>query len=359
MLEAISWTGEGVRLLDQTKLPEVEYVEISDERQMHDAIRRLVVRGAPAIGVAAAFGVFLGVRRFDGTDPQMFMQRLAEVCAYLATSRPTAVNLFWAIDRIGAVAREIHGDHVSGASPPCHMVREIQGAILDECLLMLEEDTKACRAIGENTLRLFEQPLDRPINLLTHCNAGALATVRYGTALAGVYVGAERGRRFHVYADETRPLLQGSRITATELNEAGVDVTVICDSTAATVLQQGKVDAVIVGADRIAANGDTANKIGTLPLAIVARHFGVPFYVAAPISTIDLSAGSGADIPIEQRGREEVTRLGGQSIAPEGVDVFNPAFDVTPAELITAIITDRGIARFPYGQTLADLARRD
>jgi methylthioribose-1-phosphate isomerase len=328
MLRPITWTGSCVRLLDQTKLPgETVYIDITDEKQMHDAIRRLVVRGAPAIGIAAAFGVYLGVRND--------FRRLNEVCDYLATSRPTAVNLFWAIERVKRIA----------TSPQ---------RILDECLVMIEEDDRVNRAIGEHGLSEISNLKSEisDFTILTHCNAGALASAGFGMALAPVYVGAERGVRFHVYADETRPLLQGSRITAYELKANGIPVTVICDSMAAAVLGQKKIDACIVGADRIAANGDTANKIGTLGVAIAAKHFGVPFYVAAPTSTIDLSTPTGAQIPIEQRSADEVLRIGDRATAPAGVDAFNPAFDVTPAELITAIITEHGVARPPFTPSL-------
>ena len=357
MLQTITWTGSAARLLDQTKLPtETVYVEITDERQMWDAIRRLVVRGAPAIGVAAAFGAYLGVRGFNDANAQQFMKRLGEVCDYLATSRPTAVNLFWALDRIRGVARDVCG-RSPGASSPCHVVRDVLDAILDECLRMLEEDNAVCRAIGEHGFKLLQELLPArdgsPVmNVLTHCNAGGLATVRYGTALAPVYVGTEHGVKFHVYADETRPLLQGSRITAYELKENGIPVTVICDSMAATVMKEGKVGAVIVGTDRVAANGDVANKIGTLGVAILARYYRIPFLVAAPTSSIDFSLASGEQIPIEQRDGREVSEGLGRQTAPPDVDVYNPAFDVTPAELVTAIITERGVARPPYEQSL-------
>jgi methylthioribose-1-phosphate isomerase len=339
MLQTIAWTGAAVRLLDQTKLPDVAYVEITDERQMHDAIRRLVVRGAPAIGVAAAFGAYLGVKDFETDELVAFDRRLDEVCAYLATSRPTAVNLFWALDRIRRVADETRRQ---GSRSQEQMVVKTRQRILAECLTMFEEDAAACRAIGEHGLRLLEEvraaksrAAGAPLNVLTHCNAGACVAVRWGTALAPIYVGHERGAAFHVYADETRPLLQGARLTAWELMQAGIDVTLICDS--------------------IAANGDTANKIGTLGVAILARHFGVPFFVAAPLSTIDVKAKTGADIPIEQRSADEVTHVAGRATAPDGVDAYNPAFDVTPAELIAAIVTEKGVLRPPYGGAIARL----
>jgi methylthioribose-1-phosphate isomerase len=340
MLETLAWTGSALRLLDQTKLPaETVYVDITDERQMHDAIRRLVVRGAPAIGIAAAFGVYLGVRNAGTIDA------LDRVCDYLATSRPTAVNLFWAIERVRRVGRERGAD-----------------AILAEAIAMIVEDHRVNRAIGEHGLRLLDSIANRPsaigdpINVLTHCNAGGLATAGYGTALAPVYLGHEQGRRFHVYVDETRPLMQGSRITAYELMRNRVPATLICDTMTASVFSQGKVDAVIVGADRIAANGDTANKIGTLGVAILAHHFGVPFYVAAPTSTIDVATKTGAQIPIEERDATEVTRFAGTPSAPDGVAVYNPAFDVTPAGLITAIITERGVVSPVNEQNVARVA---
>ncbi|MBC8107885.1 MAG: S-methyl-5-thioribose-1-phosphate isomerase [Anaerolineae bacterium] len=333
MFQTLQWTGSALRLLDQTKLPmETVYVDIVDERQMWDAIKRLVVRGAPAIGVAAAFGVYLGVRGLDG-DAKSFAKRLDEVSDYLKSSRPTAVNLAWAVDRVQRMGE-----------------KEL---ILRECMAMIEQDKQRCRAIGEHGCEMLRSiKPSGEINLLTHCNAGALATVAYGTALAPVYVGIERGIKFHVYADETRPLLQGSRITAWELHHAGVPTTVLCDNMAATLMNQKEIDAVIVGADRIAANGDVANKIGTHGLAIVARHFNVPFFVAAPTSTIDPACPSGVCIPIEQRDATEVTRGFGRATAPDGVNVFNPAFDVTPHELVSAIITEHGIAKPPFKDEL-------
>ena len=353
MLQTIAWTGQAVRLLDQTKLPgETVYVEVIDERQMWDAIRRLVVRGAPAIGVAAAFGVYLGVRGFNG-EAKYLVKRVYDVSSYLASSRPTAVNLFWALDRMKRVTR----DSARRCAREGIATGVITQRLLDEALAMLEEDTRVCRAIGEHGVKLLESLAKpgEPVRLLTHCNAGGLATVQYGTALAPIYVGTERGMRFHIFADETRPLLQGSRITAYELKQNGIPVTVICDSMAATVMNEGKVQAVIVGTDRVAANGDVANKIGTLGVAVLARHFGIPFFVAAPTSSIDLSIATGAQIPIEQRDGREVSQGLGKPTAPLDVDIYNPAFDVTPADLVTAIITENGVARPPYAQTLAGL----
>jgi methylthioribose-1-phosphate isomerase len=353
MLKAIEWAGSAVRLLDQTKLPtETVYVDITDERQMWDAIKRLVVRGAPVIGLAAAFGAYLGIQHQHEHDQAL--ARLDDVCAYLATSRPTAMNLFWALNRVQKVGHEA----------PRGQLRQ---RVLDECLRMIEEDLQICRAIGENGLKaLSEIPnlkseipdLKSEIQILTHCNAGGLVTASYGTALAPIYMGAEKGLKFHVYADETRPLLQGSRITAYELKHNNIPVTVICDDMAASVMSRKKIDAIFGGADRIAANGDTANKIGTLQLAILAKHFNIPFFVAAPTSTVDLNTPTGAQIPIEERAPEEITRFGSSPTAPDGIDVFNPAFDVTPADLITAIVTERGIARAPLGDDLRRLCAR-
>jgi methylthioribose-1-phosphate isomerase len=345
MFQTLAWTGSSLRVLDQTRLPvETVYVELTDERQTWDAIRRLVVRGAPAIGVAGAFGAYLGICANDLPIDRIH-QRLAEVCDYLATSRPTAVNLSWALDRLRVAA---------GRAVPA----DVRRLVLAECLSMLEEDVRVCQAIGENGLKLLDE-LDRAagreLRILTHCNAGSLATVAHGTALAPIYLGVERGRRFHVFADETRPLLQGSRLTAFELQQRGVPVTVLCDNMAASLMSGGAIDAVIVGADRIAANGDVANKIGTLGLAILARHFGVPFIVAAPTSTVDMKCLSGQDIPIEHRDAAEVTRMNGAAVAPVGIDVYNPAFDVTGAPLIDAIVTEKGVARTPYEKSLARL----
>jgi methylthioribose-1-phosphate isomerase len=354
MIQTVSWTGTACRLLDQTKLPtETAYVDITDEKQMWDAIKRLVVRGAPAIGVAAAFGVYLGVRDHQSKFEHLraFQHRVDGVCSYLKTSRPTAVNLAWAVDRIRAISR-----NTLLRCLPDKIIPGIKKSMLRECRRMLKEDNEVCHAIGRHGARLLRRlTRARRINLLTHCNAGGLATVQYGTALAPIYVGKELGLNFHVYADETRPLLQGSRITAFELKQNGIPVTVICDSMAATVMKENKVSAVIVGTDRVAANGDVANKIGTLSVAILARHFGLPFYVACPTSTIDMTLKSGDQIPIEQRDPREITNGLGRQTAPDDVDVYNPAFDVTPHELVTAIITEKGVIEPPYDLNLASL----
>jgi methylthioribose-1-phosphate isomerase len=370
MLQTLSWTGQALRLLDQTRLPtETVYVECLDERQVWDSIKRLVVRGAPAIGVAAAFGVYLGVREYSPPELLQFYTRLNEVADHLATSRPTAVNLFWALERMRRVARKAGRDTHRLESR--ESIEVIKARLLRECEAMVEEDNRVCRAIGKHGLELLralhaqrrgagEFPRSaepRPIEVLTHCNAGGLATVQYGTALAPIYIGHEQGVEFHVWSDETRPLLQGSRITAFELSANDIPVTVICDSMAASVMAQGKIDAVIVGTDRVAANGDVANKIGTLSVAIAARHFGIPFIVAAPTSSIDLSLASGKEIPIEERGPEEISKGLGRQTAPDDVDIYNPAFDVTPADLVTAIVTEKGVARPPYDVALAVMCR--
>lgn len=329
-----------VSLIDQTKLPGAEVlVEITTVQRMWEAIRRLEVRGAPAIGLAAAFGVWLAVRGTGFPDHASFVKAVEEAGAYLNTSRPTAVNLSWATARMLRAAR----------SPSC-----TADALLEEARRMLREDAAACRAIGEQGAPL----LGICSTVLTHCNAGALATSEYGTALAPIYVLAERGRRLHVYSDETRPLLQGSRLTAWELARAGISVTTICDNMAGSLMGKGEIDAVIVGADRIAANGDFANKIGTYSLAVLAQYHGIPFYTAAPFSTVDFAIKSGTEIPIEERDGDEVRCLGGVYTAPRDVPVYNPAFDVTRHELVTAIITERGVASPPFDQTLRALWER-
>jgi methylthioribose-1-phosphate isomerase len=358
MLETISWTGHAVRLVDQTKLPlETTYVEITDETEMWDAIKRLVVRGAPAIGVAAAFGAYLGIRHDDSDSLADFDAHLDQVFTYLASSRPTAVNLFWALDRMKRVSQETRKQ---GSRSEDLMVQKIKQRLLAEALTMLEEDRAVCKKIVEYGLSLLSglRAENSGLSVLTHCNAGALATVAYGTALAPIYLAHEQGIPIQVFADETRPLLQGSRITAYELREAGIPVTVICDNMAATVMNQGKVQGVIVGTDRVAANGDVANKIGTLNVAILARHYNLPFYVAAPTSSIDLSLPSGAQIPIEERDSSEISNGLGRQTAPDHVNFYNPAFDVTPADLVTAIITEKGVATAPYVQSLKTLCGR-
>jgi len=321
----IQWKDDAVSIVDQTKLPMYkQFIAIRTEKQMWDAIKTLKVRGAPAIGIAAAFGIYLGIRDFQGDDKTRFFERIDETCGYIASSRPTAVNLFWAIDRIKSLVRKHEAE-------PIERIKEI---VLSQAKEMIDEDNSVCRSIGEHGVGLIEEGN----SVLTHCNAGGLATAQYGTALAPIFRAQEIGRNIHVWVDETRPLLQGSRITAWELVEAGIPATLITDSMAAWVMSQGKVDLVIVGADRIASNGDTANKIGTLGVAVSAKNFSVPFYIAAPLSTIDRSISSGAEIPIEERDPEEIKRGFGKQTAPEGIEAYNPAFDVTPASYIRGII---------------------
>jgi methylthioribose-1-phosphate isomerase len=344
-LKTIEWRNDCARIIDQTLLPEeVAYVDVDTLDRMYHAIKTLQVRGAPAIGVAAAYGLYLGVRDFAGDGVvDVFLSHVDERAAYLATARPTAVNLFWAIDRMKRFA------HDNGGGTDVDALKKM---LLDEANRIFDEDRRMCRAIGEFGYELIK---DKPC-ILTHCNAGGLATSELGTALAPIYVGHEKGAAFEVFADETRPLLQGARITALELSEAGIPVTVICDNMAASVMASGRIKACIVGADRIAANGDTANKIGTYGVALIAAAHGVPFYVAAPSSTFDLTISDGTHIPIEERGREEVANwMGTKKTVPDRAMVFNPSFDVTPARLITAIITEKGAIFPPYVENIAAL----
>jgi methylthioribose-1-phosphate isomerase len=320
-----------VRLLDQTLLPtQVEYRDCRRLEEVWEAIRSLRVRGAPAIGIAAAMGVVLGIQDCKGRGE--FSARLREVTAYLRTSRPTAVNLFWALERMERTAQP----HLESMS-----LDRLQQVLLDEALAIEEEDRQMCRNIG----RIGAELIRDGQGVLTHCNAGGLATADYGTALAVLFAAAEQGRRFQVFADETRPLLQGARLTTWELKQRDIDVTLICDNMAAQVMKEGRIQVVITGADRIAANGDTANKIGTYGVALLAHAHGIPFYVAAPSSTFDLRLADGAAIPIEQRDAREITHGLGKQIAPEGIKVYNPAFDVTPARLIAGIITEKGLVQ--------------
>lgn len=349
-VKTIEWVGGpdgAARLIDQTLLPtEVTYLDVTDVETMWEAIRVLRIRGAPAIGIAAAFGLYLAVRDTPAGDYATFKAELDRAAQYLAGSRPTAVNLFWALKRI----QDLVAAHAREPVPA------LKQRILDEAMRMIDEDNAVCRAIGEHGVALLAGQAGRsPCTVLTHCNAGGLATAQWGTALAPVYVAAERGIPVQVYADETRPLLQGARITAWELQQAGVPVTLITDNMAATVMAQGRIDAVIVGTDRVAANGDVANKVGTLGVAILAKEFGVPFYVAAPTSSIDMSLASGELIPIEERRPEEVTEGFGRRTAPPGVRVYNPAFDVTPHRYVTALITEKGVLRPPYTDALRTL----
>jgi methylthioribose-1-phosphate isomerase len=344
MVPTLTWTPEGVRFIDQTKLPlEESYVLATTYEQVADVIVTMVVRGAPAIGVSAAYGIALGAMQTKAESAERFAPEFEKICARLAATRPTAVNLFWAIDRMKALFQHLLS---SGTS-----LAQIQKKLLDEAHAMYEEDIAACKAIGNHGAPLLPQNG----SILTHCNAGALATCGYGSALGPVRTAVERGQKIHVYADETRPFLQGARLTAWELMADGIPTTVICDNMAASLMRQGRIQAVIVGADRIAANGDTANKIGTYNLAILAREHGIPFYVGAPWSTIDLATPNGEAIPIEERPAREVTHHAGKQVTPHGVGICNPAFDVTPAKYITAIITERGVMRAPYVDSLKEM----
>ncbi len=344
MIKTLEWTDAGVRFIDQTKLPTEEtYVTCKSYEEVADAIRNMIVRGAPAIGVAAAMGIALGVRDSQARDYDELQRDFSRICDVLAATRPTAVNLFWAIRRMRDKFDEVK------AQP----VPEIKKALIAEAQRMLAEDIAANEAMGKHGAVLMPSSG----GILTHCNAGALATCGYGTALGVIRAAVDSGKKLQVFADETRPFLQGSRLTAWELMKDGIPTTVIADNMAGAMMRQGKIAAVIVGADRIAANGDVANKIGTYTVAVLAKEHGIPFYVAAPFSTIDLNTPDGSQIPIEQRSPKEVTHLAGKQIAPDGVQVENPAFDVTPHRYVTAIITERGVVREPYSESLRELAQ--
>lgn len=344
--QTLKWRGgpDGhLELIDQRLLPgELTYLKCTTPEQLFEAIVTLAVRGAPAIGVAAAFGVCLGVRSLGAnTTLEGAEGAVRSTCDYLATSRPTAVNLFWALGRMRK-----HAETIAAESPdmPVELFKQ---ALLQEARAIEKEDQQMCLAIGRHGMSLISEGGA----VLTHCNAGALATSGIGTALAPMYMARQAGRRFRVYVDETRPLLQGARLTAWELSQAGIEAVLVCDNMAASLMQQGKVSAVITGADRIAANGDAANKIGTLGLSILAKHYGIPFYVAAPSSTFDHALATGAQIPIEERSGQEVSQLNGMRLAPEDISVYNPAFDVTPVEHIKAFVTEKGLITRP-GQML-------
>ncbi|WP_456108624.1 S-methyl-5-thioribose-1-phosphate isomerase [Roseburia hominis] len=333
--------NNAVVIIDQTKLPgKIEIISLHTAQEIWNAIYLLQVRGAPAIGVAAAYGIYVLAKQMDTEDYDTFYREFVRQKEYLDSSRPTAVNLSWALNRMQRVVEAHSGETVA----------QIKEALHRESVAIQEEDIWVCRMIGEHGLTLVK-PGD---GILTHCNAGQLATSKYGTATAPIYLGEERGYHFHVFADETRPLLQGARLTAFELQSSGVDVTLICDNMSATVMKNGWVNAVFVGCDRVAANGDAANKIGTSVVAAVAKYYGVPVYICAPTSTIDLNTPTGAEIKIEQRPAEEVTEMWyKERMAPEGIKVFNPAFDVTDHELIAGIVTEYGVARAPYTESLA------
>jgi methylthioribose-1-phosphate isomerase len=345
MIQTLEWTKSGVVFIDQTKLPTEEvYVTCTTHQQVADVIRDMVVRGAPAIGVAAAMGIALGVKNSKAENFADLKKDFDQICETIRQTRPTAVNLFWAIRRMTEKFESLRNRPVA----------EIQQALIEESQRMHAEDIAANQAMGRHGATLMPSSG----GVLTHCNAGALATAGYGTALGVIRAAVEQGKKIHVYADETRPFLQGSRLTAWELMKDGIPTTVISDNMAGVMMQQGKIGAIVVGADRIAANGDVANKIGTYTVAVLAKEHGIPFYVAAPISTVDLATPDGSKIPIEQRNAREVTHIAGKQMVPDGVGIENPAFDVTPAKYVTAIITERGIARAPYTQSLSQLTHQ-
>ena len=343
MIQTLEWTDQGVRFIDQTRLPSEEiYVTCTTHEQVADVIRNMVVRGAPAIGVAAAMGIALGVNNSKAESTGDLERDFDQVCDLIGKTRPTAVNLFWAIRRMREKFESIR----------IRPVPQIKHALIEEAQRMHAQDIAANQAMGRHGAAL----MPNAGGVLTHCNAGALATAGYGTALGVIRAAVEQGKKIRVYADETRPFLQGSRLTAWELMKDGIPTTVISDNMAGAMMKQGKIGAIIVGADRIAANGDVANKIGTYTVAILAKEHGIPFYVAAPISTVDFACPDGSQIPIEQRNRNEVTHIAGKQMVPNGVEVENPAFDVTPAKYVAAIITENGIAQAPYGESLGRLA---
>jgi methylthioribose-1-phosphate isomerase len=343
MIQTLEWTDDGVRFIDQTKLPmEETYVTCTTHEQVADVIRTMVVRGAPAIGVAAAMGIALGAKNSTADSVGELKRELDQICDVIGKTRPTAVNLFWAIERMKKKFEQLR----------VRPLAQIKQELIEEAKRMHAEDLAANKAMGRHGATLMPSSG----GVLTHCNAGALATAGYGTALGVIRAAVEAGKKIHVYADETRPFLQGSRLTAWELMKDGIPTTVISDNMAGAMMRQGKIGAIVVGADRIAANGDVANKIGTYSVAVLAKENGIPFYVAAPLSTVDLNCADGDGIPIEQRNAREVTHIAGKQIVPDGVSVENPAFDVTPAKYVAAIITERGIAREPYGESLRGLA---
>src|SRR5690242_4869182 len=342
MIQTLEWTDQGVRFIDQTKLPTEEtYVNCTTYQEVADVIRNMVVRGAPAIGVSAAMGIALGVKNSKAESTGDLKRDFDQICDVIGKTRPTAVNLFWAIKRMQQKFEALRARPIS----------QIKQALIDESKRMHAEDIAINQAMGKHGAAL----MPAAGGVLTHCNAGALATAGYGTALGVIRAAVEAGKKIHVYADETRPFLQGSRLTAWELTKDGIPTTVISDNMAGAMMKQRKIDAVVVGADRIAANGDVANKIGTYSVAVLAKEHAIPFYVAAPWSTVDMATPNGDQIPIEQRAVREVTHIAGKQIAPSGIKVENPAFDVTPSKYVTAIITEFGVARAPYGQALQDL----
>jgi len=345
MIPTLEWTPAGVNFLDQTKLPlEETYVLATDYQQVATVIRDMIVRGAPAIGVSGAMGVAIGIERSNASTLPELTAEVEVICSTLAETRPTAVNLFWGIGQV----RDLFNELAAKNTP----IPEIKTAVVELAKRLYGEDIAQCKALGANGADL----LPKQGTVLTHCNAGALATCGYGTALGVIRAAVERGHQIDVLADETRPYLQGARLTAWELMKDSIPTTVLCDNMAGHLMSKGRIQAVIVGADRIAANGDTANKIGTYSVSILAKEHGIPFYVAAPFNTIDLATATGAGIPIEQRNPREVTHSNGKQMTPDGVGIENPAFDVTPAKYITAIITERGVLRAPYNESIRAMA---
>ncbi len=343
MIQTLEWTPRGVVFIDQTKLPTEEvYVTCTTHQQVADVIRNMVVRGAPAIGVAAAMGIALGVQNSKAETGGVLKEEFGQICEIIRQTRPTAVNLFWAIRRMTEKFELLR----------VRPIPQIKQALVEEAQRMHAEDIAANQAMGRHGATL----MPASGGVLTHCNAGALATAGYGTALGVIRAAVEAGKKIHVYADETRPFLQGSRLTAWELMKDGIPTTVISDNMAGAMMAQGKIGAIVVGADRIAANGDVANKIGTYSVAILAKEHGIPFYVAAPLSTVDFDCPDGSKIPIEQRDGREVSHIAGKQMVPDGVEIENPAFDVTPAKYVSAIITEKGVARAPYSESLKDFA---
>ena len=343
MIQTLEWTDAGIRFIDQTKLPTEEtYVTCTTYQQVADVIRNMVVRGAPAIGVSAAMGIALGAKNSKAETVAELNKDFDQICKAIGETRPTAVNLFWAIRRMQDKFETLR----------VRPIAQIKQALIEESQRMHAEDIAANQAMGRHGATL----MPASGGVLTHCNAGALATAGYGTALGVIRAAVEQGKKIYVYADKTRPFQQGSRLTAWELMKDGIPTTVISDNMAGAMMKQGRIGAIVVGADRIAANGDVANKIGTYTVAVLAKEHSIPFYVAAPISTVDLATADGSGIPIEQRNRKEVSHIAGKQMVPDGVEVENPAFDVTPAKYVAAIITERGIARAPYGESLRRLA---
>lgn len=347
-LRSLLWGGDHLIMLDQRLLPdEIVNLKLYTAEDVWDGIHTMKVRGAPAIGIAAAYGTVLGANSYVGNITSEWLDHVRQTCNYLATSRPTAVNLFWALDRMKLAAEQL----ANNIGNEIYNITRLNDGLLAEAHAIRSEDEEVCRQIGEHALPLIQSGM----GILTHCNAGGLATARYGTALAPMYLAHEQGISFKVFADETRPVLQGARLTAFELQQAGIDVTLVTDNMAAMIMSKGWVQAVIVGTDRVAANGDVANKIGTYGVAVLAKAHGIPFYVACPLSTIDLKTPTGADIPIEERPAEEITEGFGKRTAPPGVKVYNPAFDITPHEYVTAVITEKGIVQAPYEKNLKAL----